>query len=107
MPSELRQIVFRTAEIVAAIAQFHQSRRLAIPKGRVVGLTLTDPPEITATISILGDGETEPAPLTLSSETLAAALIFYCINRGIPLPAMANKQLKRFDDSVGLVITNR
>lgn len=107
MPSELRQIVFRPNEVVAAIAEFHQRRRLAIPKGRVVGLHLTEPPEIRATLSIVSDDQPDPIPFTLGSEVLAAALIFYCINRGIPLPALANKKLRRFEDSIGLEITNK
>lgn len=106
MPTETRHISFRPHEIVAAISDFHQRRKLPIPKGKVLGIAFTDPPNIQATLSILPDDDPQAVDFTMNSETLAAALVFYCINRSIPLPALAKKQLQRQGDEIALVITN-
>ncbi len=105
MPTETRHISFRPHEIVAAVSDFHLRRRLPIPKGKVMGISFTDPPDIGATLSILPDNAHDTVDFTLNGETLAAALVFYCINRGIPLPALARKQLQRNGDEIALVIT--
>ncbi|RJF94409.1 hypothetical protein D3874_00735 [Oleomonas cavernae] len=105
MPTETRHISFRPHEIVAAIGDFHARRKLPIPKGKVLGISFTEAPNIQTTLSIRPDDEAEPVDFTLTSETLAAALVFYCINRSIPLPAMATKRLQRNGDEIALVIT--
>lgn len=106
MPTESRSIVFSPQEIVTAVADFHDKRKLPIPKGKVVGLAFSAPPDIEGTFHILADGAEAPANFVLNSTTLAAALVFYCINRGIPLPVLATKQLRRKGDNLELVVSN-
>ena len=43
--------------------------------------------------------------MVVESTTLAAALILYCRDRKIPLPASADKSLQRFGDQIGLIAT--
>lgn len=106
MPIESRSIAFSPQEIVTAVADFHVRRKLPIPKGKVVGLDFSAPPDIEGTFQILADGADAPANFVLDSTTLAAALVFYCINRSIPLPALATKQLRRKGDGLELVVSN-
>lgn len=104
MTSEVHTIAFAPHEIVAAVADFHHSRRLPIPAGKVVDMNFSEPPEIEGTFQVLADGETCPVELVLDSATLGAALVLYCINHGIPLPALATKKLRRVEHGLELVI---
>lgn len=106
MTEETRSITFSPNEIVTAIAEFHFRRKLPIPKGKVVEMSFTAPPEIEVHLRIQGEGEASPAEFNLKSETVAAALVFYCINRSIPLPALARKQLRLHGDGLELLISN-
>ncbi|MCW0181368.1 hypothetical protein [Zavarzinia sp.] len=106
MTTEVHTIAFAPHEIVAAIANFHRHRKLPIPSGKVVGMVFTAPPEIEGRFQILADGTDVPADFTLDSATLAASLVFHCINHGIPLPALATKQLRRHEHGLELVVSN-
>ncbi|MCF4167482.1 hypothetical protein L2U69_17680 [Zavarzinia compransoris] len=106
MPRETRSLFFSPHEIVAAVADFHLRRKMPIPKGKIVSMSFSAPPDIEATFQILAEGETVPARFVLKGETLAAALVFYCINRSIPMPALSRKQLRKADDGLELVISN-
>ena len=107
MPREMRQIMFRAPEIMAAITEYHHRRGLDLPVGHAVGCAVTDEPALQATISVQSDrGET--ALVNVNAEMLAAALILYCINRQIPLPAEADKRLQKVgDDGVALIVIKR
>lgn len=73
--------------------------------GQVLGISFTGPPDIRATLSIQSDQDMTLVDFNLSSETLAAALVFFCINRSIPLPATATKQLRLNGEEIALVIS--
>jgi hypothetical protein len=107
MPREMRQIMFRTSEIMTAITEYHRRRALPMPLGTAVGCRITDEPTLQATLSVQGDNGTI-ADLTVNAEMLAASLILYCINRNIPLPAEADKRLQKVgDDGVALIVIKR
>ena len=106
MPQETRSLFFSPHEIVAAVADFHLRRKLPIPKGKIVSMSFSAPPEVEGTFEILGEGQDTPSRFVLKGETLAAALVFYCINRSIPMPALSRKQLRKPDDGLELVISN-
>jgi hypothetical protein len=102
MPKEMRQIMFGPPEIMTAILEYHRRRSIALPAGTAVRCFITDEPELSAILFIQGDGA-GMTELPLTAETLAAALILYCINRRIPLPAEAEKRLRKLaDDRVAL-----
>lgn len=106
MPTETRHINFSAPEVVEALSEFRRGRRLAIPGGEVRDVSFSEPPDIRATLSIRVDETHDVIAFQVGSETLAAALVFYCINHGIPLPARAVKQLQRHPAGVSLVVSN-
>ncbi|MDD3445154.1 MAG: hypothetical protein PHS60_07075 [Zavarzinia sp.] len=106
MPTETRILSFTTPEIVAALSDFHMRRRKPIPSGKVLALTFTPPPDIHATIRILPDGAMEPTEITMNSEIVAAALVLYCMNSNIPLPARARKHLRLRSEFLELVFSH-
>jgi hypothetical protein len=107
MPREMRQIMFRAPEVMTAITEYHRRRTLPLPSGTAVGCTVTDEPSLQVTLAIQGDNGTI-SDLAVNAEMLAAALILYCINRNIPLPAEADKRLQKVgDDGVALIVIKR
>lgn len=105
MTKELRQIMFGPSEIVTAITEYHRRRSFAMPRGTALRCYIADEPALSATLFIETDGAgiTE---MSIDAESLAAALILYCINRKIPLPVEADKRLRKLtDETVALFLT--
>lgn len=76
-----------------------------MPSGSVLDCVILEKPNIHAMIDMACDPDGHKLTLTFESEELAAALILFCINRKIPLPADAIKILQLFDGELGLVVT--
>jgi len=94
MPKELRQIMFGEAEVVSAITEYHRHRALTMPRGTVTRCEILAEPALSATLFIEADG-TATREVSIGTETLAAALILYCIHRKIPLPVDSEKGLRK------------
>ena len=115
MPSEVRHILFRPAEIVQAIREYQLKMQQPLPSGLVVDYgPQSDGPggAVRFHMSIASNqGKSWDEPKTVRQEmvieatTLAAALILYCRDRKIPLPASADKSLQRFGEQIGLIAT--
>ena len=105
MPSEVRQLLFKSREIIVAITEYFHRRGLNLPIGTASRVTIVEGQPVQASLDIVTDqGET----VAVNAEMLAASLILYCINRKIPLPADADKRLQRIhEDSVALVVVKR
>ena len=116
MPSELRHILFRPAEVAQAVREYYRRTASPLPAGRVArcgpecegpGSTVQfrmvfdpDPAEVAAAKS--DDTRHE---VIIAAPILAAALILYCRDRRIPMPATGDKLLQRFGEQVGLIVT--
>jgi hypothetical protein len=100
----MRQIAFRDAEIFSAIKDYRSRRGEPLPVGSVVGIDVEDAPDVTATIRIAQDGGRAVIRVELSAESIAAALILFCIKRKIPLPAHADKSIRKSGDTIVLLI---
>ncbi len=103
MTTEIRQIAFLPSEVCAAIHDYRRRRGEPLPAGTITGVDFGEGPEVTVTLNIQNDakGVTQVA---VTAEATAAALILFCINRKIPLPAKAQKKLARIGNSIGLMI---
>ncbi|MBV8614059.1 MAG: hypothetical protein JOY66_09860 [Acetobacteraceae bacterium] len=115
MPFEMRQIVFRMPEVAQAVTEWHRRMRTPLPAGTVVRCTAEgdapdDAPRVRLVIA-LDDLEAvhrggSHREVVIDGPALAAALILYCRDRRIPLPASAKKSLRRVGEQVGLVVTS-
>ena len=118
MPSEIRHIMFRPGEVVQALANYYRRLGEPLPAGTVLRCN----PECHETGGIVrvrfaiapdqGHGGEQPADggsthreMIAEGPALAAALILYCRDRGIPLPARADKSLQLFGEQICLVAT--
>lgn len=105
MPTEMRHIVFTPNEVLRSITQYKVRRREPLPRGTVSNLDIEERPDIHVVLSITGDGATIPQKITFKGAELAAALVMFCIERKIPLPANgAKKTLRVFDNQLGLEV---
>ena len=102
MPTEIRQIAFKSQEAMQAVIEYHRRRSIALPSGSAIDITFDEEP-VSAVLRIqAAGGLTKQVPIT--AEGLAAALILFCINRKIPLPAEADKRLQKLNGGVALIV---
>ena len=105
MPTEIRNIIFSTNEVLFAVKDFRQRKKDPLPSGSILDCKMIEEPKVHVQIEMACDPDGHKRTLTFESEELAAALILFCINRRIPLPADALKILQLFDGELGLVVT--
>jgi len=102
MATEYRQIVFSPKETVRAVVDYRKWRKDPVPEGRFLKFEMrTDP--ISADFAVqVGDSARE---FTAASDELASALILFCINSKIPIPAKSKKDIKYVGEKLALTIT--
>ena len=105
MPTEMREIAFRETEFFSAVRDYRLRRGEPLPIGSVLGIEFDEEEaDLTATIKIGKSDGHDIISVAVPTESIAAALIFFCINHKIPLPAHAAKSIKKAGNSVALVI---
>lgn len=90
---ELRALCFETTDIVRAVVPFLQGRGEDIPRGMVEDVALASGPPFSCTLTILDDDGHRHSRV-VDEATCAAALIAFCMDRRVPLPADATRQLE-------------
>lgn len=102
MATEYRQIVFSPKETVRAVVDYRKWRKEPLPEGRFVKFEMrTDP--ISADFAVqVGEGSRE---FSAAADELASALILFCINQKIPIPAKSKKDIKYVGEKLALTIT--
>lgn len=105
MPAEMRYLAFRKEEIIAAIVYFSRRRQAPLPPGSVTKVELLTAPALTVRLTIADDSNDRKRQVAISSEQLAAALVMWCINNKVPVPAKATKTLLPADRGVVLAMT--
>ncbi len=106
MATEIRQILFNDGELVRAVSDFRKKRGGALPAGQIRSIALRDRPQIGVDLTISPDRDAPGVSVSLEGDELGAALVMYCINANIPLPATGvTKTLAMIDGRIALVIT--
>jgi len=93
MPAEIRYIAFPPVEVVRAITEYQTRRRDPLPSGAIVGFDVLATPAIEAELRLVDNDSGMEKTVIVRSEQLAAALVLFCINRKVPVPAKAHKLL--------------
>jgi hypothetical protein len=102
MPTEIRHILFSNDEVIRAVVEYHRRAGAPLPSGSVIRLEVLPEP-VRCTLHLGLDGGARQAHW-VDNQTLAACLIFFCINQRIPLPTKASKQLQMMNDKITLVV---
>lgn len=119
MPTELRHLLFRPAEVVQAVRDYHRRLGTPLPAGAIVqcgpeceegdegavSFRITLVPDPAAGTMPGRPGEERPREVVVEGAVLAAALILHCRDRRIPMPANAGKSLRCLGTQVCLVAT--
>jgi hypothetical protein len=107
MPSEIRQIIFRAEELIEAIVSYSNASAEPLPAGAVEAVEVVSGKTISVRVHIRGEGNLGDYQTTLDASTVAASLIRYCRDTGIPLPRDSEKSLQVTGDNLALVIKIR
>src|SRR5258706_8479404 len=103
MPTEMRHIVFTPNEVWRSITQYRHRRREPLPAGTISNLRIEEKPDVHVVLYITADTSKTPEEIVFQGAELAAALVMFCIERKIPLPAArAKKTLRVFDRQLRL-----
>ncbi|MFV3073765.1 hypothetical protein [Niveispirillum fermenti] len=102
MPTEIRHILFSNDEVIRAVVEYHRRAGNPMPSGSVIRMEVMADPVRCALHVGQDDGARQVH--WVDNPTLAACLIFFCINQRIPLPTKSAKQLHMMNDKITLVV---
>jgi hypothetical protein len=105
MPGEVRLIIFDRLEVLSALTEYRRRRGKPLPPSDHVEVSIRSKPRILVDLAVVPEGKQAPIELVFDGEELAAALIMFCIDRKIPMPAAGvSKSIRLVDDSIALQI---
>ncbi len=99
MPTEKRIIRFATEELVWALIEYSRRGGISVWHDQFKRVELSSGEPVHARLDLNGH-----QPINYDASEIAAALIFFCIQRSIPLPKKADKNLVVEDDKVALTL---
>jgi hypothetical protein len=103
MPNESRIISFSKAEAIDALVDYCAAIKRELPKSGIHRLAFANDAEIKVTAEFNGDA----AAINFYQTEVAAALIFYCNEKGIPIARRAIKSLQVAQDTIALHLSMR
>lgn len=99
---EVRLIGFNERELVEALVTLMRRRREPLPSGEVAEVKLRESP---LGVSVLvRDRDGRLSAIRKDGAYLGAAMIAYCLERNVPLPARAHKSIEVIAGEAHLVI---
>jgi hypothetical protein len=107
VPSEIRHIVFCSAEIASAVREYRRQVRRPLAAGalRRLDLSAAATGGVRLVIEIAPDAGGPLEVAEFGNAELTDATIQYCEAHHIPLPLAGTKGLQRFGDNLLLIIT--
>lgn len=99
MPDESREICFTTEEFISALIDYSRRTGREIWHGKIRKVTLTEGANPSATLHLR-----DLKPVACDASQIAAILIFYCIQRRIPIPRSATKSVRIEGNNVVLIL---
>jgi hypothetical protein len=105
VPSEVRYLTFSPSETLAAVRELRRRRGNPLVAGAVKVAKLTTDVDIDYRLVIAPNDGGPDREYLIDATELGAALVFFCINRGIPLPASARKSIRISGGAPVLVIS--
>ncbi|HYE00026.1 MAG TPA: hypothetical protein VEH84_11635 [Alphaproteobacteria bacterium] len=104
MPTELRTILFKDAELVQALLQHMRRTGQALPNGQFRSIAIDAPADPTVTLEVMDDREGKLSTLAFRRDEIMAALVTYCLSHNIPLPQDATKDVRILERQIALVV---
>lgn len=105
MPKEQRRIIFSHEELFQAMAEFSKAGKSGPPLvGKFVSLEFMPQREPALTVTLQPPNSSMPQNIPYRKAEVAAAMIMWCRNKGIPLPKQSNRAFTKIDDQPVLLI---
>jgi hypothetical protein len=104
MPTEIRHLTFSHDEVLEALVNYNKMAREKLAAGSIVGWQLVQLGDWFANVSIRERDRDDPQTMVFKPEVVAAALIRYCVVKGIPLPRRGDKSIAPVGDNLCLTI---
>ena len=102
MPIEMRTLIFSRDELTEAITDHAAATGTALPDGTIMFCSVTAAPALQVTLKLVPDGQSTIETVTLGAEAVGAALVHYCIARGIPVPRRSDRSLQAMGEAVAM-----
>src|SRR5579864_5980706 len=103
MPNESRVISFSNAEAIDALIDYCVAAKRDMPAGGIKRLVFSNDTEIKVTADFNGGAPS----ISFFQNEVAAALIYYCNKKGIPVARRAVKSLQVAQDTIALHLALR
>ena len=105
MLKEIRSIIFAQNELEEAVKLFHTSVQAILPPGRIISFEIAGNKEPALKVNVVAPKQGEVSTTTIASAHVAAAMLHYCIQNGIPVPRKGKKKIELIDGSLALTLT--
>ena len=104
MLNEYRKITFPKEDLIKAIMAHDKSTTGNLRSGEITSLQFGSSPEPEIVVNFHDRGLGETHSLTLDSSYVIAAMVRYCIDNRVPMPAQAEKGIERAGEDLALSI---
>ena len=104
MPTETRRICFSNAEVADAIEHFAKATKFPMPPGKIAECKIDAHGPLMAALTVRHMAEGSSRIARFDKNTIAAALIRFCIEKKIPIPRSAEKSVEAQGDGVALIL---
>lgn len=105
MPSELRRLIFNNEEMLAAVTEYRAAGLGPLPAGEILSCRAYGEPRLRFRLEMRSPEREDPVILEIAPEIIGAALLRFCIARGIPVPKRAEKALQVHGDNIALSLS--
>ena len=105
MPNEIRHIIFAQNELEEAVKLFHTTVQAILPPGRIIAFQIVGNKVPGLQVNVVAPKEGDVSDVIIASAHVAAAMLHYCIQNGIPVPRKAKKKIELIDGSLALTLT--
>ena len=93
MPIEMRRVVFTSDEFRDALRDYGGDGQVKLPAGNFQSVVFNDESHKELTARVSPPGAETATDVVLSTASVAATLLKYCMQLGIPLPRSAQKSI--------------
>ena len=105
MITERRQIVFSNQLLIQALAEFDRQHERQFVPGKAIACAVSEDEPVRVTISFGTQSDPAQSSIEIAANSLAAALLRYCMKHRIPIPKRAKKVLRPAGDGLSLNFT--
>jgi hypothetical protein len=105
MLKEIRSILFSEQELEDALKLFNTAVQAILPTGRIISFRVSGNKETAVRVNVVAPKDGEVSEVVLASSHVAAAMLHYCIQNGIPVPRKAKKKIELIDGNLALTLT--